>query len=260
MAYRDPLEAVTAQRATLEAELARVEASLAASELLTIERDRLRAELSRTEVQVEARRRRHLATIARVARVEVATPCDAHWGEMIGDARKRRCDSCGLDVYDLSAHSLEEVDGLLAARGESPCVRFYRRTDGTILTSDCGEPGPSPVDWGRTGLQVGAFGGVALVAAGAAVVALAPQMGRSFETQTRADAQEVRSAVLLYVGQEAGASCPTMDELEEAGVLDRGRRTEDGWGEDFAVSCAGDDVVVVSSGPDRTFGTEDDIL
>ena len=90
-------------------------------------------------------------------------------------------------------------------------------------------------------------------------VAVLPQLQRARVNQTRADAQEVRSAVLLYLGQEAGEDCPTMDELVEAGVLDHSRRTQDAWDNAFVVECDGDDIVVRSSGPDGQPGTEDDI-
>lgn len=90
-------------------------------------------------------------------------------------------------------------------------------------------------------------------------VAVLPQLRRARETQTRADAQEVRSAVLLYMGQEPGEDCPTMEELNEAGVLDSGRRTTDAWDNPFIVECDGDDIIVMSNGPDGQSGNEDDI-
>ena len=78
-------------------------------------------------------------------------------------------------------------------------------------------------------------------------------------SRTRSDSLEIRSAVLLYVGQEAGAPCPTMADLTAGGVLDSSRRTYDAWGKPFAIACAGDDIVVSSAGPDRRHGTADDI-
>jgi hypothetical protein len=257
--YRDPLEAAAEHVATLSAELTRVERALGESEGLALERDRLRAELARTEAWTgETRRKRHLAMIERVARVEIASPCDQAWAEMTGDDRKRRCSRCDRDVYDLTAHSLEEVDALLRPADDMPCIQFFRRSDGTVLTSDC--PSANEHSWARRALEIGAISAAALVAAGAAAVVLTPPLGgRGRVTQSRSDALEVRSAVLLYMGQEAGADCPTMEELVHAGVLDHSRRTADAWDEDFVVECDGDDIEVISSGPDRTVGTEDDI-
>jgi general secretion pathway protein G len=90
-------------------------------------------------------------------------------------------------------------------------------------------------------------------------VAVLPQLQRARVTQSRSDALEVRSAVLLFMGQEPGADCPTMDELQEAGVLDSSRRTNDAWDNPFIVECEGDDIAVISNGPDGQSGTEDDI-
>ena len=90
-------------------------------------------------------------------------------------------------------------------------------------------------------------------------VAVLPQLQRARVTQSRSDALEVRSAVLLFMGQEPGADCPTMDELMEAGVLDSSRRTNDAWDNPFIVECEGDDIIVMSNGPDGQGGTEDDI-
>ena len=90
-------------------------------------------------------------------------------------------------------------------------------------------------------------------------VAVLPALGRARVNQTRSDAQAVRSAVLLYMGQEPGADCPTMDELVEAGTIDHSRRTTDAWDNPFLIECDGDDILVRSNGPDGQPGTEDDV-
>lgn len=80
--------------------------------------------------------------------------------------------------------------------------------------------------------------------------------GPSRESQTRSDALELRSAVLLFLGQESGASCPTVDDLDRSGLLDSGRTT-DGWGRPYRIVCEGYDIRVLSAGPDGLFGTDD---
>lgn len=90
-------------------------------------------------------------------------------------------------------------------------------------------------------------------------IAVVPQMRRARENQTRSDAAQVQSAAVLYLGQDPGADCPTVEDLVEAGVLDRTRRTTDAWGNAFSIECEGDDVYVVSAGADGQMGTEDDI-
>ena len=90
-------------------------------------------------------------------------------------------------------------------------------------------------------------------------VAVLPALARARINQTRSDAQAVRSAVLLYLGQEPGADCPSMDELMESGTIDHSRRTTDAWDNPFIIECDGDDILVRSNGPDGNPGTEDDV-
>ncbi len=68
----------------------------------------------------------------------------------------------------------------------------------------------------------------------------------------------LRSSVRLYKNDHPG-QCPTTEQLQAEGFLDRSRATTDGWGRPFHVECNGDDVVVRSDGPDGRAGTEDDI-
>ena len=90
-------------------------------------------------------------------------------------------------------------------------------------------------------------------------VAVLPALGRARVNQTRSDSQAVRSAVLLYLGQEPGADCPTMEQLLEAGTIDHSRRSTDAWDHPFLIECDGEDIIVRSNGPDGQPGTEDDI-
>ena len=77
----------------------------------------------------------HLPMLDQIA---IASPCEASWDDMVGDERKRHCGMCDLDVHNLSALTRDEAEGVLAKMAEGRvCARFYRRTDGTILTQDC---------------------------------------------------------------------------------------------------------------------------
>src|SRR4051812_35666908 len=69
--------------------------------------------------------------------IRVATPCDARWEEMAGDDRVRHCGQCNKAVYNLSSMPRHEAQALVFGHEERLCVRFYRRTDGTLLTQDC---------------------------------------------------------------------------------------------------------------------------
>jgi hypothetical protein len=82
-------------------------------------------------------KRREAHRLPILGALRVASPCSARWDDMKGDERVRFCASCGKNVYDPSEMTSEEAEVLLRANAELPCVRFYRRKDGTILTSDC---------------------------------------------------------------------------------------------------------------------------
>ena len=75
--------------------------------------------------------------------IRVASPCSADWDAMYGDDRKRFCGDCKLNVYNLSGLTRAEAESLIMNAEGRLCVRFYRRVDGTILTSDC------PVGWAK---------------------------------------------------------------------------------------------------------------
>lgn len=98
--------------------------------------------------------------------IKVASPCSADWNAMIGDNRKRFCGDCKLNVYNLSDMTQADAENFLLQSEGRVCVRFFRRTDGTVLTQDC------PVGWAKVkrkisrtataafGLFAGLFGGL----------------------------------------------------------------------------------------------------
>ena len=69
--------------------------------------------------------------------VRVAAPCPADWDKMIGTDRARFCGQCNLNVYNLSSMSRAEAEAFISNSEGRVCVRFYRRRDGSILTSNC---------------------------------------------------------------------------------------------------------------------------
>jgi hypothetical protein len=71
--------------------------------------------------------------------IRVASPCSADWSAMPGDDRVRTCGDCKKRVYNLAAMTRADAEALIASR-ESPCVRLYRRRDGTVVTTDCAPP------------------------------------------------------------------------------------------------------------------------
>jgi hypothetical protein len=70
--------------------------------------------------------------------LEVSSPCRVPWKSMSGTNQVRYCGQCRKSVYNLSAMTSADAEELLSGP-ETPCVRFYRRLDGTVVTSDrCG--------------------------------------------------------------------------------------------------------------------------
>jgi general secretion pathway protein G len=90
-------------------------------------------------------------------------------------------------------------------------------------------------------------------------VAVLPRLKAARIDSTRTDAQSVRSAAVMYVSENPGGDCPAVEDLTEGGYLDRSRRTTDAWDHAFVVECEGDDILVMSAGPDGELSTEDDI-
>lgn len=57
-----------------------------------------------------------------------------------------------------------------------------------------------------------------------------------------------------------GAQCPSIELLKYDGALKADQNTNDPWGMPYIVFCPhDDDVTVMSAGPDRRYGTADDI-
>lgn len=70
--------------------------------------------------------------------IRLPTPCPADWNAMRGDDRVRFCDHCAKPVYNLTDLPPAAAERLLAEHGDDlPCVRLYRRRDGTVATADC---------------------------------------------------------------------------------------------------------------------------
>ncbi|HUF05683.1 MAG TPA: hypothetical protein VMM38_16095 [Aridibacter sp.] len=69
--------------------------------------------------------------------IKVAKPCSENWDEMYGTDRKRICGKCDLNVYNLSAMTRAKAEKLIMNTEGRLCARFYRRSDGTVITKDC---------------------------------------------------------------------------------------------------------------------------
>jgi len=69
--------------------------------------------------------------------VRIAAPCPADWDSMYGNERVRFCEQCQLNVYNLSDMSRAEAEELIGRAEGGLCVRYYKRSDGSILTQNC---------------------------------------------------------------------------------------------------------------------------
>jgi hypothetical protein len=118
MSYRDDVEALAARHAALSAEVQQKTRELdSASRLLD-----------------EAKAKAKLPVLPNI---RIAAPCTADWNAMSGDERMRACGSCNKNVYNLSNMTRDEAEALIIAKEGKLCVRYYRRTDGTIILKDC---------------------------------------------------------------------------------------------------------------------------
>ncbi len=79
------------------------------------------------------------SVIPLLSNVKVAAPCSASWQsmEVVDGDRVHFCEACKKNVYNLSAMSQTQAEGLLRQHEGHLCIRYYRRTDGTILTQNC---------------------------------------------------------------------------------------------------------------------------
>jgi len=69
--------------------------------------------------------------------LSVASPCTASWDDMQGNEQVRFCGECRLNVYNVSALTATEATELIQSHEGRLCIRYYQRTDGTVLTQDC---------------------------------------------------------------------------------------------------------------------------
>jgi hypothetical protein len=118
MSYRDDLAALSARHDALSTEVAHKTRELEqASRLLD-----------------DAKARARLPVLDNI---RVASPCSADWAKMTGDERTRHCGDCKKNVYNLSDMTRDEAEALIVAKEGRLCVRYFQRTDGTILLKDC---------------------------------------------------------------------------------------------------------------------------
>jgi hypothetical protein len=165
MSYRDDHDALRGYHDDLARQLASLEARAVELETVEAERARIAQELIRVrrDLAHQTSRRNPI----RLDNLRVASPCKESWDKMTGDDRVRDCARCEKPVFDLSTLTVAQAEDLLATRGVTMCVRFFRRADGKVMTADC------PVGQRGQRRKLALAAGVLAGAAGAAGAAVA---------------------------------------------------------------------------------------
>jgi hypothetical protein len=163
MSFRDDHDALRAYHDSLTRELAHLEPRAEALAAVEAERAQLAAELARVRADLAHHRIRRAPI--RLDTLRIASPCSEPWETMVGDDRVRDCARCAKPVFDLSALTTAQAEALLATKGITACVQFYRRADGMVMTADC------PVGLRKKRSRLALAAGLLAGAAGAAGVA-----------------------------------------------------------------------------------------
>lgn len=69
--------------------------------------------------------------------IKRASPCSAKWSSMEGGERVRSCGRCQRHVYKVENLTSFQVRDLVVEQEGRPCMRFFQRSDDTLLTRDC---------------------------------------------------------------------------------------------------------------------------
>ena len=98
---------------------------------------------------------------------------------------------------------------------------------------------------------------IGLIVGGVAVAAFGQLGAAKIKTATN-EVTQIESVCEMYMVQKN--KCPKdMQELKAGGILKKSKK--DPWGTAFQITCPGEhgDIDVASAGPDKQFGSEDDV-
>jgi general secretion pathway protein G len=99
---------------------------------------------------------------------------------------------------------------------------------------------------------------VGLIAGGVAVVAV-PKYQESQKNQAKIDARTIHPIAEKYRVDHPGDPCPTVELLRDKKELSAASKITDPWDTPYKILCGDDDVMVMSFGPDKKEGSNDDI-
>jgi len=98
---------------------------------------------------------------------------------------------------------------------------------------------------------------VGLIAGGVAVVAI-PKYAESQKNQAKIDARTIHPVAEKYKVDHPG-QCPTVEQLRAEKELSAASKITDPWDSPYAIRCQDEEISIVSFGPDKKEGTQDDI-
>ena len=114
--------------------------------------------------------------------IDVPRPCTMDWALMSGDERVRFCSHCTKNVYNISEMTTESALQLINESEGRLCISMRRRSDGTIVTSDCPPiKEHSESTRKRSLLQFSLASLLALLTASAGLCASAPWIGEKIQ-------------------------------------------------------------------------------
>jgi general secretion pathway protein G len=70
----------------------------------------------------------------------------------------------------------------------------------------------------------------------------------------------IRGQSLLWKQNHPGEDCPTLEQLKQDKLLDKGFSLKDPFGNPFRLNCDSDEITCSTAGPDHKEGTADDII
>lgn len=98
---------------------------------------------------------------------------------------------------------------------------------------------------------------IGLIAGGVAVVAI-PKYAESQKNQAKIDARTIHPIAEKFKVDHPG-QCPTVEQLRAEKELSAASKITDPWETPYAIRCGDEDIMVMSFGPDKKEGTQDDI-
>jgi general secretion pathway protein G len=71
--------------------------------------------------------------------------------------------------------------------------------------------------------------------------------------------KNLRTSALSFKSTHPDVDCPSPEQLKAEKEIDSTANLKDPWGQPYKLSCDTDEIVCVSSGPDKKEGTDDDV-